>query len=494
VKRAALLLLACSCGHAATTEPGKLDLPAYSPRSADGAPARERPPEAGEAKPAPFPKIAATTLKNGVEVLVVRAPALPLVQIRVVVRAGMGYAPKQPGVAELTAQMLKDGGTRSMASLELLRRVESLGADLSVGAGLDATTLSVAVTSERWPEALAIVGEAVQAPRFEPRELDKLKARAADEAEDRLHGSGQFVAMRAAFEALYPEGTSPYGKYGSLPSEIAKIGLPTIKEFHKRFYVPKNTSVVVVGDVTPEDASRRVDQAFGAWTGDAPPKVEFPAPPPIAKRRVIVVNRKESAQSDVFVVGLAPPRSDPSWPAVRVANQILGGGVAGRLFLDVREQRSLAYSASSRVVELAHGEQPFVAYAGTRTEKTAECVTAILENLERVARDAPSEQEAIIARRYLSDVFAVRMETIGSIADMIAELRTMSLPLDYWDGYRAEVRKIEPANAAAAAARTFHADRSLVVVAGSAGAIAQGLARFGDVTVLDPERDFAPQK
>jgi predicted Zn-dependent peptidase len=493
MKRAVLLLVAAACGgHAATIEPGKLDLPAYSPRSVRDAPGLERPPEAAEGRPAPFPKITATTLRNGVEALVVRAPALPIVQIRVLVRAGMGYAPTQPGAAELTAQMLKDGGTRTMTSTELLRKVESLGADLSVAVGVDATTVSIAVTTEHWAEALAILGEVVQMPRLDPHEYGKLKARATDAAEGRLRGSGQFVAMRAAFEALY--GASPYAKYAELPAEIAKVGLRTIKDFHKRFYVPKSTSVVVVGDVAPEAAGARIDQVFGAWSGEQPPQIDFPPANPIAKRRVIVLNRRESAQSDVFVVGLAPARSDPGWPQVRVANQVLGGGVAGRLFLDVREQRSLAYSSSSHIVELAHGEQPVVAYASTRTEKTAECVSAILENLERIARGVPTEEETETARRYLSDVFALRTETIGSIADMIAELATLRLPLDYWDKYRDLVKKVDPASASAAAARTFHADRSLVVVAGNADAIAASLARFGDTSVLDPERDFVVQK
>jgi zinc protease len=178
-----------------------------------------------------------------------------------------------------------------------------------------------------------------------------------------------------------------------------------------------------------------------------------------------------------------------------VCNQVLGGGVAARLFLDVREERGLAYAASSRIIELAHGDQPVVAYAGTRTDKTAESVAALLDNLQRITHGAaPTELETQTARRYLSDVFAVRMETIGAIADMVAELATFGFSYDYWDKYRDAVRKTEASSLGPEASRLFHAESSLIVVSGDAQAIAPALTRFGEVTVLDPEHDFAVTK
>jgi zinc protease len=494
---AALALLLAACGGASATSAGRFDLPAYSPYGRDdgGRARREQPPPATEVKPAPFPTVETRTLANGAELAVVRAPLLPLVQIRILVRAGQGYAPKQPGAAELTARLLKDGGTRSMTSAELLRRIEGLGADISVEVGLDATTITTALGKEHFAEALGIVGEMVQAPRFDGRELDKLKARASDEADDHLRGSGQYSAMHAMFGALYQSAQSPYAHYGLVPSEIAKINLGAVKDFHRRHYTPKNTTIVIVGDVTLAEASARAEKVFGAWSGDAPPKLDFP-PPALEKRRVILTSRPRSAQSDVFVVDFAPPRTDPGWPAVRICNQVLGGGVAGRLFLDVREHRSLAYSASSRIVELAHGEQPVVAYAGTRTEKTADAVNGILDNIQAIARPtgAPTQGETEAARRYLSDVFAVRMETIGAVADMVAELATLALPYDYWDKYRDALRGTERASVIAQAARVFHPETALIVVAGDADAIGSTLTRFGEVTIVDPEHDFAVTK
>ena len=183
-------------------------------------------------------------------------------------------------------------------------------------------------------------------------------------------------------------------------------------------------------------------------------------------------------------------RKREGWAPVRVANQILGGGVASRLFTDVREQRSLAYRTSAQIMELAHGEQPVVVYAGTETSKTAQAVLGLLDNLIRMTSSPPTSSETEGARRYISDVFAIRMETIGSIADMLVTQESFGLPDGWWDAYRKQVRATEPAEAAAAATKMYNVATAIIVVAGDADAIAPDLARFGNVTVVDPEKEF----
>jgi predicted Zn-dependent peptidase len=222
------------------------------------------------------------------------------------------------------------------------------------------------------------------------------------------------------------------------------------------------------------------------------PKVTFPEAIAPAKRRVILASRPHSEQSDIFVVGLAPARSTASWPDLRVANQVLGGGVASRLFADVREQRSLAYSTRSQILELAHGSEPVLAYAGTATKKTGLAIQGVLENMEKISTAGqPIDQaELSSAGRYLSDIFAIRLESIGSIADLVAVQDTLALPDGYWDTYRAAVRDVSVDHAQAAAKRLFGGTAQLIVVAGDAAVIGKALSHFGEVVVVDPEKEF----
>lgn len=487
---AATSALGCGGPHQATAGPGKVELPATDglpSRTAPAAPARQSPPVSGAAKESPFPPVARSKLANGLNVAVVTSHTLPIVQVRLLVKAGSSYG-GTPGVGELTAQMLKDGGTRAMSSGEVLRRVETLGSDLSVRSETDATVLGMALTRDKVSEGLALLAQVVREPRFDAEELKKLKARATDEAEDAARSSGSWTAQRIVFQELYPT-KSPYEVYGLLPSQIAKIDGAQIREFHKKWFVPKNATLVVAGDIEDATAKDLAQKHFGAWSGGEPPKLEVPPPKPPQKPRVFVAHRPKSVQSDVFVAMLAPERKFDRWAQVRVATQILGGGVASRLFTDVREQRSLAYRTSAQVLEVAHGEEPLVLYAGTESSKTAQAVTGLLENAERMRTSPPSAQEAETARRYLSDIFAIRMETIGSIAEMVVTQETFGLPDGYWDAYRKQLRATDAKDVDAIVPKLF-SDKNLIVVAGDADVIGSELSRFGEVTVVDPEKEF----
>lgn len=150
---AALVGVGCGGGAASTFGPNKVEIPATdgvrAAPTAQTTSASNAPPS-GVTKESPFPAVARARLANGLGVDVVTSRALPIVQIRVLVRAGSGYGPT-PAVATLTGDMLKDGGTRAMASAELMRKVETLGADLSVHTDFDGTVLSMAVTKDQLP-------------------------------------------------------------------------------------------------------------------------------------------------------------------------------------------------------------------------------------------------------------------------------------------------------------------------------------------------------
>ncbi len=489
-----LASLVAACGGAAgTAGPPHADIPVgvNAPPSKLAATAKEAPPAPLASKGSPFPAVTHDKLPNGLEVATVTSHALPIVQLRLVVHAGMGYAPAHPGLAAMTGDMLKEGGTRTMTSATLLEKVESLGADLGIDTDQDATTISIGVTKDKLAEALGILAEVASAPRFDESEFKKLKKRSIDEAEDRARSSGGWGAMHALMKELYPA-SSPYASYGATPAELSKITSANVKDFYKKFYTPKNATIVIAGDI---DASA-VDTAktkLGSWNGAAPPAVEFPEATTPKGTKIILVHRAKSAQSDISVGALTAERSTADWPTIRVANQILGGGVAGRLFLDVREQRSLAYSTGSRILELAHGKQPFIAYAGTQTLKTGLAIQGILDNLEKI-KSGVSDAERSTASNYLSDIFAVRMETIGAIASMVATQVELGLPDGYWDQYRAAVKEVTTQQASDTAKALVSQPGWLIVVSGDADIIGAPLSHFGDVNVVDPEHEFKPIK
>lgn len=494
---ALLVLAACGGATVASTGPAKIDIPVSDgmppPKKKAGL-ARQSPPPSGASKESPLPSVARSKLANGLGLDVVTVKTLPVVHAHVVVKAGAGYG-AAPHLGTITAEMLKDGGTRSLSSAELLRRIETLGSDLEISTRADSTTISMKVTKDKLGEGLALLSQVVREPRFDDGELKKLESRESDEVEDALRSSGNFIARYAMYHELYGP-RHPYAMQDGLPAEIKKITRAEVEAHHRKFYVPSNAVLILAGDIDEAQAKDVAQKNFGAWTGGTAPKLEFPDPKAPAKTRVIVVHRAKSAQSDVVVATTGPERASKDWPKLKVANQILGGGVASRLFADVRESRSLAYSTTSSITELAHGKLPVSLYAGTQTAKTSEALTGLLENLDRMKASPPTTTETETARRYLSDIFGIYMETVGSIATLVATAEVMGLGDRYWDEYRKELRGVQASEAGEAAVKLFGdaRARSLVVVAGDADAIDGDLARFGEVTVVDPEKEFKSVK
>jgi predicted Zn-dependent peptidase len=175
---------------------------------------------------------------------------------------------------------------------------------------------------------------------------------------------------------------------------------------------------------------------------------------------------------------------------MRVANQILGGGVAGRLFLDVREKRSLAYRTNSRLVSVANGPVPVILAAGTQTAKAGLALQALLEHFDAMGKQAPTEEEVAIATRYLSDIFLLSVDTVDSVGYLVAHLGINNLPDSYYDDYRAAVREVDREHVLAQASKYFVGNKGVAVIAGDAKRLAKPLSHFAPVVVIDAEAGF----
>jgi zinc protease len=298
------------------------------------------------------------------------------------------------------------------------------------------------------------------------------------------------ILYRELFEV--PTAIHPYSRYDALPNELEKLTLADCKAWHKQHMTPKNAVLIAAGDVDIDAFAAAAEKAFGTWKGDAPERPRFSEPQPESERHLYLVDRPGSGQSQVLVGRLGPERQTPDWPSLAVLNQVLGGGVAGRLFLDVREKRSLAYSTGSSIEEPAHSPVPIVLSAGTQTDKAPQAVQALLDNLERMSMSPPSPAEIEIASRYLSDSFLFKTETAGALADMTAKLSVLSLPDSYYDDYRKAVRATDGPTAQAKAGKFFAGDRVVIVVAGDAAKLSERLTHFAKVIIIDPQKGFTP--
>lgn len=454
---------------------------------------REQPPATSPAPAWSFPTIHDAALPNGLRVKTVERRTLPLVQLTLVIRSGQATDGAKPGLALLAGEMLKVGGTHEWTSAQLLDRIESLGSELNVITSRDSTTISLGVTSDRFDQAIDLLGLVVQKPRFSDSEFRKLAQREADRVASHARTNAGWAASMALFRELYRSASGnshPYATFDATPEQIRKLALWEVKNWVQTHVSPKNATLVVAGDVPSQRVAEGAQRALGRWQGQLVVKPAVPTPQIETGGRIFLVHRPKSSQAELRLALFGPAHQDEDYVAARVANQVLGGGVAGRLFLDVREKRSLAYSTHSSLERVAHGPQPFILQAGTQTAKAGLTLRALLEHASGMTARAPNEQETSIASRFLADTFLLRMESVGSLGSMVAALATFDLPNDYYDRYREAVARTTAADVARVGERTFGQGRWLIVVAGDADRLGTPLSHFGPVTVLDPNAQF----
>lgn len=444
--------------------------------------AKQSPPPSAAPRDIHFPPIERTTLvENGFETNLVEWHELPIVQLQLVIKSGGEMDPRdKPGLSALVAAMLKEG-TKHHTSAELADAVEYLGAELDTGADEENIYISIHAMSQHLDQAMSLLAEVATEPKFDSDELRKLKARELDRL-TLQEKDPNFLATREMYKALY--GNHPYAHVDTNRDVVKRVQKGDLSRWHKTFFVPSNAFLVVVGDVSAEQVQAATVNAFGKWRGGRAPAPRYAATPTIDSRRVILVDRPESAQSVIAIGNLSLQRNSADYIPLVVANQVLGGSAASRLFMDLRERRSLTYGAYSRITETVQ-EGVFRARASVRNAVTDQALTGFMEHLNRIVAEAAPEAEIADAERYLSDSFPLKIDSPGKVADLISDLRIYGLPDDYWDGYRTAIRQVTPDQALAAAQRYIRPTECVMVVVGKAADLIETLKGYGPVTVVD---------
>jgi len=444
---------------------------------------REPPPAPGEPKDVSLPPVEITQLDNGLQVNTIVANELPVVYATLVVSSGAeSDPPKLPGLAGLVASMLKEGTTKR-TSARLAEDVEFFGADLWASSDEENTYVGIRALAGQFDVAISILAEVASEPAFKADELAKLKKRELDRLALAEREPG-YIARRTFYEKLY--GDHPYAAVDTTQAAVRKVTRQDMVRWHRKYFVSKNAFLVVAGDISPEQVVAAAKKDFAKWKPGRRAIPSYGNMPAREARGIVVVDRPGSVQSVIYIGNLALPRANRVWIPLMVANQVLGGSAASRLFMDLREKRSLTYGAYSTVAERVQ-TGPFIAYASVRTDVTNEAIGAFFEHLDVIVKEQPSVDELANAKRYLSDSFPLRVDTPGKLADLVVELRTFELPDDYWDRYRKAIRATSGSEALYAAREYIKPGKALVVIVGQAADFAESLRQFGPVTVISPD-------
>ncbi len=435
----------------------------------------ERPPRPLVARGVDFPPYQMRTLPNGLQVVVVSHHEQPSVSLRLLVKAGAANDPTdKPGVASMTAGLL-DQGTTTKGAQEIASAIESVGGGLGVGAGNDLTFVNAVVLKNDLTLALDLVSDVVRNPAFSQQELDRIRPQLLSSMQV-SYDDADYIADVVIDRLIY--GFHPYGKPSAgTPESAPRITRDDLVAFHKANYVPSNAILAVVGDVTADDAFARVEKAFAAWTAPATPQAPFPEPPQ-PTRRVVVVDKPGSVQTEIRVGHLGVPRDHPDYMALNLAIRILGGEGANRLYGVLRSDRGLTYSASADIEALKH-TGAFVAETDTRTEATGQSLRLIVDEFFKLQREQVGSRELQGAQDYMAGSFPLTIETPSAIALQVLNQLFYGLDLKELEQFRERVYGVTPEEIQRVAQKYLHPDRLSVVLVGDASQFVDQLKTVG---------------
>jgi predicted Zn-dependent peptidase len=366
----------------------------------------------------------------------------------------------------MTASLLREG-TPTRSSAQFSQDLETLGGTF----GVSTTTLDTYITTSGLTRSLdallAITSDVILHPTFPVAEVERFRPRLLSQLQSQ-RANPRFLVQEQFAKAIY--GDHPAAVISPSPESVRAITQDDIKNFHATYYKPNESILLVSGDLTLAELMPKLKSAFGAWPRGDFPKLNLPPVSPPTKARAFVVDRTASVQTSLLLGSLSIVGSSPDRYALSVMNQVLGGGPASRLFLNLREDKGYTYGANSSV---GVGRYPgtFAASAEVRTEVTEGALHEFMYELKRISTDDVGPVELENAKRAIVGRFALSLENPRSFLGNLFEQETLGLPDDYWDHYAERIAAVTPADVKRVAAKYVDTTKLQIVAVGDASKV-----------------------
>lgn len=440
-----------------------------------------------------LPKAQEATLSNGLHVILLENHRVPTFTMQMVVLSGGLSDPADyHGLATFTAALLREG-TATRKSKDIAEQMDTLGATLAATAGLSSFTTSVTTSGlvESLDPVLDIYADVIRNPAFPQEEVEKYKTRQLQQLQFQ-RGIPQFLAQERFQRAIY--GAHPAGLVAAPAESLKRASSADLARFHSTNYRPNNAMLAIVGDVTLKELMPKIEKAFGGWQRADLAQTTIPAAPEQSAMRIQLIDRPGSVQTVLQLGNLGIERTSEDYLSLLVMNQILGGGPAARLFLNLREDKGYTYGAYSNF-----GGSKFrgtvVSSSEVRTDVTEGAMKEFMYELKRIRDEKVSAVELENAKRAIVGGFALSLEQPQTLLQNIVTQKLYNLPANYWDVYPQKVEAITAEDVQRVAQKYVDLSHLQIVAVGDASKTRTVLAKFGAIEEFDAEgKPRTPQK
>jgi len=439
-----------------------------------------------------LPDVNQTVLDNGLVIYLREDHSLPVLDFYAMIRVGAIYDPADKlGLANLTGEVMRTGGTREQTGDQIDEILEFIGASVETSIEQERGIARMGCLSKDLDTVLPIFAEILMRPEFREEKIDLRKKEVLENIRRRNDQPGDIVE-REFQRVVY--GDHPYGNpIEGEANTIVAIQRQDLVDFHQRYYMPNNIILGVAGDFNTTEMLDCLKEKFGGWERR---DVDLPGLPDLLDGNVpeggVFYFPKDLTQSNIRLGHLGIRRTDEDYIPVRIMNFILGGGsFSSRMMTSVRSDEGLAYNVYS-YFEPKRDRGLFIAEAETKTESTLRAISLMKNEIRRICEEPVSEQELTTAKDSYLNRFVFNFTTTRNIVEQRVELEYEGLPEDYLDTFCDKVSKVTQDDILRVAKKWLHPDSLRIVIVGNAENFGGAMSDLGTVREMTL-RDYAAE-
>ena len=425
-------------------------------------------PESGPAPEIFFGKPQTFNLDNGLTVMVVENTKLPRASASLSFDNPLIFEGDIAGVSSILAEMVGNG-TQSISKEDFIEEIDYMGASLNVtGSGAFAGSLK-----RYFPRVLELMASAVLEPLFTQEEFDRQKNLIKESLKTGEKDVGTAADRVESFITYGPQ--HPNGEFISQES-LDKASLQDAIDFYNNYSSPSNAYLVIIGDVNYDEIKSKVTDLFGSWNSKEVSSSSFPSPNNPDETEIIFVDMPNGVQSVVSVINTVEfNKKNSDYFAALVANRILGGGGAGRLFNNLREDKGWTYGSYSGISESYKTKGLVIAQAQVRNEVTDSAAVELLMELDKMKNTFVLDEELNSAKAKYTGNFVLSLENPSTIAGFARNIITQDLPEDYYNSFLENINSVTKEDVQNAAKNYFLTDNTRVFITGKGSEILESI-------------------
>ncbi len=421
-------------------------------------------------------------LDNGLILFLQPDTELPLIDVGVTLRGGSRDEPADKvGLVSLYSQVLRTGGTKARTGDQIDDFLAARGAEIELSGDHDSVDLHANFLKTDFDDMFKLVLEMLREPEFRDDKLDLAKRQIYTSIK-RRNDNPMGIAMRESAKLAFGS-NHPYARHPEYAT-VAAVTRDDLKRWHQQHAIPNSIILAIAGDFDSAAMEARLRSLLGGWPrGTAVPSAKIDFTP--SRPGVFFVAKDDVNQSNIQLVQLGTTRKNPDQYAIRVMNEILGGGFSARLFSNVRSKKGLAYSVRGAVGMGWEYPDVYRLFMGTASKNTVKAVQALKEEVDGMLKNPPTATELERAKAAILNSFVFMFDSKQKILAEQTRLEFYGYPADYWEKFPTEIAKVTLDDVKRVSQKYLNPGGFAMLIVGKAADFDSPLSTLGTVENLD---------